>query len=116
IAVISGILLASVVGIGFYYGYNTMLNKYLFPVSNIIMIIIAAGLSAQAANFLIAADLIPEIISSLWNVTDYLSEGTNIFISNFVGNILNPSLMEILFFIITLGVILIFLKYSQPQK
>ncbi|MBN8827315.1 MAG: FTR1 family protein [Sphingobacteriia bacterium] len=109
--------LAITCGVLFYYGTNTVLKKYLFPISNWLIIIIAAGLSAQAASFFIAAGVLPEIVSTVWDIGRYIKFDD--IISNTFGlssYMARPSLTELMFFVGTLGGLSYMIKNQAHKK
>ncbi|MBN9542504.1 MAG: FTR1 family protein [Alphaproteobacteria bacterium] len=102
-ASVCGALAAVMAGLIAYNTANQFVKKNIFTVSNWLMIFIAAGLANQGVGFLIAADQLPEVISSLWNVNSFLPDAALFFIRSFLGNITNPSFTEMLTFVIVIA-------------
>src|SRR5262249_3807993 len=48
--------------------------RYLFAVTNVMIVLLTAGLAAQAAGFLVQADIIPALGGPVWDTTTILSE------------------------------------------
>ena len=78
-AMLSGAMLgggvAASIGIALYYGIITFSRlRIVLQISNIFLLCLSAGLAGQAANFLAAADVLPELSSQLWDSAWLLSE------------------------------------------
>ncbi len=107
-----GLVLGSAVGMAIYYGLLRVSTKYLFSVTSWLLAFVAAGMAAQATNFLVQAGYLPELISPVWDTSSLLSE------SSIVGKILHtllgyserPSGIQLIIYIITLGVIIMISK------
>ncbi|MGH1378443.1 MAG: FTR1 family iron permease [Alphaproteobacteria bacterium] len=95
-----GIVGGSIVGAMLYFGLLKTVKRYLFTVTSWMLIILTAGMAAQGANFLVAAGVLPELISQVWD-TSALIPG-----HGFVGETLKvligytprPSGMELVFY------------------
>ena len=57
-----------------YYGLLQISPNRLFSVTSSLLILLAAGMVAQAVGFLSAAGWVPEIISPIWDTSSFLSE------------------------------------------
>ncbi len=62
------------VGVILYYGLLRIPVYRLFTVTGWMVLLLAAGLAAQAAGFLVQADLLPALVDQVWNTSFLLSE------------------------------------------
>ncbi len=69
-----GLAGGTVVGIILYYGLLRIPVHRLFAVTGWMVLLLAAGLAAQAAGFLVQADLLPPLGDQIWNTSFLLSE------------------------------------------
>jgi FTR1 family protein len=80
----SDMVLGSVLGLGagvmvgglIYFGLLGIPQRYLFSVTGILILLLAAGLASQAANYLVQADLLPTLGGPLWDSSRMLSENS----------------------------------------
>lgn len=106
--VISGGLagLATGAGIGaiLYFGLLRIPTRHIFTVSSWLILLLAAGMSAQAAGFLIQADLLPPLGYGIWDTSHILSERSipGQLLHTLIGYIERPSGIQILFYLGTL--------------
>lgn len=97
----------AIVGAMLYFGLLKAAQKHLFTVTSWLLIILTAGMAAQGANFLIAADILPELSSQVWDTSTFLSG------DSFLGEVLKvligytprPTGMELVFYITVLLVV-----------
>jgi FTR1 family protein len=95
--------LAGGVAIGalLYFGLLTIPTRHLFAVTGGLLLLLAAGMAAQAAGFLVQAGKLPALAEPLWDTSAWLPE------SGIVGQVLHalmgyverPSGMQIVFFL-----------------
>lgn len=107
-----GLGLGSIVGMAIYYGLLRISTKYLFSVTSWLLAFLAAGMAAQAANFLVQAGYFPELISSVWDTSSILSENSIVgqILHTLLGYSQRPSGIQLLTYIITLGGIIMISK------
>jgi len=91
-----GLLTASVVGILLFRGVVRLNLKQFFLITNVLLIVFAAGMVGHGVSELVEAGLLPGIIDPVWNLTGILS-GQSLF-GQLLGTIFgyhgNPSLTE----------------------
>lgn len=104
ISIVFGGLLGAIggllVGSMLYLGILKMARKHLFIVTSWMLILLSAGMAAQGANFLIAADILPALSNQLWDSSHLISG------NSFIGEILTvligytpkPTAMELIFY------------------
>ncbi|NBX02818.1 MAG: hypothetical protein EBR02_01880 [Alphaproteobacteria bacterium] len=103
----AGAVSAATLGLLIYLGLIKISTKYVFTVTSSLLILLACGMSAQAAGYLIAAGFLPDIIPQLWDSSALLSE------SSLLGKILHamlgyserPTGMQAIFYLLTFATI-----------
>lgn len=70
-----GALGGAVIGTMFYFGLLKAAQRHLFTVTGWLLIILAAGMAAQGASFLISAGVLPTLHSQLWDTSSLLPSG-----------------------------------------
>ncbi|MGB9429533.1 MAG: FTR1 family protein [Gammaproteobacteria bacterium] len=78
--------------------------RYFFTVTGWLILLLTAGLAAQAAGFLNQAGLLPALGSNLWNTSHILNQQSILgqLLHILVGYIARPSGIELLFYVVTL--------------
>ena len=102
---LAGGLAASVIGLGIYFGLIKLSNKYLFTVTNWMLILLASGMAAAGAGYLVAGDVLPVLVAEMWDSSHILSE------SSLLGTVLHamfgyserPAGIQLVFYAGTLG-------------
>ncbi len=96
----------SIIGFMLYLGMLRAFQKYLFSVTSWMLILLSAGMAAQGARFLIAAGVLPELRTEMWDTSSILSAGS--FFGEMMGVLVGytprPTGMELLFYV---GVVII---------
>lgn len=118
-------LIGSFIGLGFgaatgalmYFGLLALPVGRLFALTNGILVLIAAGMAAHAANFLNQADLLPALGSRLWDTSFILSDDSIIgkALGALVGYIARPSGIEVLFYALTVITVLTLIRITQAR-
>lgn len=107
----SGSLGGLAVGAGFgaalYFGLLRIPTRYLFRVTSLMLLMLSAGLAAQAAGFLVQANVINVMTGTLWDTSWLVSESSvmgNI-LHALIGYIANPMGIQLVFYIATIAII-----------
>ncbi len=110
-----GAICGTVVGLMLYFGLLKTVKRHLFTVTSWMLIILTAGIAAQGANFLIAAGMLPELISQVWDTSSIISSGSFIgeTLGVLIGYTAKPTGMELLFYVSTLVIIGAAYKFSD---
>lgn len=88
------------VGVMFYFGLLRAAQKHFFSVTSWMLILLTAGMAAQGAHFLIAADMLPSLNPQIWDTSNIIS-GSSFFgktLGVLVGYTPRPTGMELLFY------------------
>ncbi len=115
---VAGFIVASFIGAGVYASITRILGKYLFKITALMLSLIAAGMAAQAANFLSATDVITIYTEPLWDSSMLLSQNSVMgkILNVLIGYTENPSAIELTFYIGTLLLIFILTPNKNYQK
>jgi high-affinity iron transporter len=101
-----------------YQGLTKFAGKYIFKISFILLMLIAAGFASQAAGKLISADIIhsfsDQVWDSSWLVSDFSTIGK--FLNATTGYTAKPTGMQIIFYIATIGSVLLLSKVKRKRK
>jgi high-affinity iron transporter len=103
LGLVGGVLL----GAGLYLGLLRIPARHLFAVTGWMLLLLASGMAAQAAAFLVQAGLLPPLGTALWDTSWLLSEGTvpgQVF-HTLVGYVSRPDGIQLLVYALTLIVI-----------
>ena len=104
-----GVLLGGIAGVGvgilLYRGLLSIPLRYFFGVTNAVILLLTAGLAAQAAGFLVQADVIPALGGPVWDTTTILSEKSLVgkVLHSLVGYEARPSGVQVLCYVVILG-------------
>ncbi|MEI7846027.1 MAG: FTR1 family protein [Chloroflexota bacterium] len=95
--------------------YKLNLRKF-FGVTNILLIIFAAGMLASGVHEFIELGWIPAIIDPLWNISSFLSNSSELgqLLKALVGYTATPTLVEVLVYVAYIAGIY-FYSYSRKQ-
>jgi high-affinity iron transporter len=99
-----GVVAGAIAGAAIYLGLLTIPLRHLFAVTSWLILLLAAGMAAQGAAFLTAADILPPLGSSLWDTSWLISEqgigGRLLHI--LTGYTARPEGIQIVFYVATL--------------
>jgi high-affinity iron transporter len=108
---LGGLMAGALVGLFMYRGLLRIPLRHFFSVTGWLVLLIAAGLSAQAASFLNQAGLLPALGTALWDSSRLLSQSSLMgqMLHILVGYTARPSGIQLLFYGLTLCTILAFM-------
>lgn len=100
-----------------YRGLVKIAARHLFSITSWMLAFLAAGMASQGAGVLVAAGVLPPIVPTAWDTSAILSEG------NLLGRVLHalvgydshPALVQVLFYIATLGVIVVMMRLADGR-
>ena len=104
-----GLAAAGLFGALFYGGLLRVPLKYIFRVTGVILLLIAAGLAAQAAAYLVQADILPPLGYDIWNTSGILRQTNPIgfLLHILVGYVARPEGIQIVAYAATVAAILV---------
>ena len=102
-----GLVAGTALGYALYRGLVQMSIRRLFSVTGVLILLLAAGLAAQAAKFLAQADYLPSLGNMIWDTSSILSDETLFgqMIHILIGYTARPSGIQLVFYVTTLLVI-----------
>ena len=113
----SRVLAGVVVGVGagalagtlLYFGLVRIPVRHFFRVTGWLIVLLAAGLAAQAARFLEQADLLPTLLPQLWDTSAVLTQTSLVgqLLHILVGYVAEPSGTELAFYVVTLAILVV---------
>ncbi len=108
-----GLAAGAALGVLIYRGLLKIPMRYFFSVTGWLVLLIAAGLAAQAASFLNQAGLLPALGNSLWDSSHILDQGSlaGQMLHVLVGYTARPSGIQVLFYLVTLTVIFTLMRW-----
>ncbi len=111
-----GLLLGAFVSLLTYLGLLRIPDRYLFGITGIMIAFLAAGMAAQAANFLERANVVTALDKIMWDSSWLLSELSlpGRAMHTLVGYSDQPTLMQLVVYLATLAAIFILMKIFEP--
>jgi high-affinity iron transporter len=102
-----GIAAGALLGAALYLGLLRIPMRHLFAVTNWMVMLLAAGMAAQAAGFLVQADMLPTLGDSLWDTSFLIGDGSlaGRLLHTLIGYVSEPTGIQLLFWLATLAVI-----------
>jgi high-affinity iron transporter len=102
-----GVLGGVAAGAALYYGLISIPLRHLFAVTSWMILLLAAGMAAQAAAFLAQADLLPSLGNQLWDTSFVLTEDGLVgkVLHTLIGYTAQPAGIQLVFYAATLIVI-----------
>ena len=107
---IFGIICAVAAGGLMYLGMVRIPVGKLFSATNVLLMLIAAGMAGKAANYLVAAGALPELGNHIWNTSAFISNDSWVgeTLAAFMGYSATPTGIQLIFFAATLALLLFF--------
>jgi high-affinity iron transporter len=104
-----GALFGIGVGMLLYRGLLSIPVRHLFSVTNAMILLLTAGLAAQAAGFLVQADLLPSLGGPVWDTSAILSEDSLLgkVLHSLIGYESRPSGIQVLFYAAVLASLIV---------
>ncbi|HSC76159.1 MAG TPA: FTR1 family protein [Pseudomonadales bacterium] len=114
----AGLLAGLSVGVAMYFGLLRIPTKHLFTVTGWMILLLAAGMASQAANFLVQADMLPAW-GRLWDISAILANQSILgsLLHTLVGYDAAPVGMQLFVYVITITLIGVAMKaVNQSPK
>src|SRR4051794_40223037 len=102
-----GFAAGAVAGAALYLGLVSIPMRHLFTVTGWMILLLAAGMAAQAAAFMAQADLLPSLGNQLWDTSFLLTDDSLVgkILHTLVGYTAQPAGIQVVFYLATLTVI-----------
>jgi high-affinity iron transporter len=115
---IIGTLAGIAVGYALYKGLLRIPMRWFFTATSMLVMLLAAGMASQAARYLIQADLIPALITPVWNTAAVLPEKSilGMILHSLIGYDARPAGMQLVFYIATVIVITTGMKWVNQSS
>jgi high-affinity iron transporter len=105
------------VGFALYFGLLRIPVRYFFSATNWMLVVLASGLAASAAGFLIQANLLPAWGNQLWDTSWLLTNGSLVgqAVHVLTGYEARPSGMQLVFWIVTFVVLVAGMRFMSMR-
>lgn len=112
-----GFIAAAILGVMLYLGLLKLHAKHLFSVTGALLILLACGMAAQAAGYLVAADMLPVIVPQLWDSSWLLSESSVMgrVLHSMIGYVDRPSGIQLVVYISTFVAIRLLMELTRED-
>jgi high-affinity iron transporter len=109
---VAGLGAGAAIGTALYLGLMRIPGSLLFAVTGWMILLLAAGMAAQGAAFLVQADLLPALGEKLWDSSALIADESlyGRMLHTLIGYTARPDGIQILFYLGTLGGILALMK------
>jgi len=110
-AIVSGGLIGVVAGVALgtaiYFGLLRIPQRLLFGVTSWLILLLAAGMAAQGANFLVQAGMLPPLGQTIWDTSKILSQASpvGLVLHVLIGYMDRPDGVQLIFYALTVVVI-----------
>ena len=113
----SGLAAGLVVGGLLYAGLLRIPLRWFFSITGVLVLLLAASMAAQAARFLVQADLLPSLGAPLWDTSDVLSQTSALgtLLHGLMGYDAQPSGTQVLFYVVVLIAIAIGMRWTSSR-
>jgi high-affinity iron transporter len=114
----AGILGGAAIGLALYLGLLRIPMRYFFTATNWLLLLVAAGMAAQAANFLVQADILPAMGARLWDTSALLSDRSLFgqMLHALIGYDARPAGIQLAFYFVTVVIIVLGMKLCGKPK
>jgi high-affinity iron transporter len=122
VALLAGGILGIAAGAAFstliYFGLLSIPSSYLFSLTSALIALLAAGLAAQAVQFLASAGILTALDETAWNTSWLLSENSIIgrLLHTLIGYSERPSTMQLLVYCGTLLVMALLMRLARQSR
>jgi len=115
----AGVLGGAAIGLALYLGLLRIPMRYFFTATNWLLLLVAAGMAAQSANFLVQADILPPLGARLWDTSALLSD-RSLFgqtLHALIGYDARPAGIQLAFYFVTVVIIVLGMKlWGKPRS
>lgn len=110
-----GLIGGALVGWTLYAGLLRVPLRWFFSVTSALVLLLAAGMAAQAARYLIQADVLPSLANPLWDSSALIPQNSiaGTLLHGFMGYDARPAGMQMVFYTVTLVTIAVAMKWAQ---
>jgi len=107
-----GLVAGASLGATIYFGLVKIPTRYFFKITSALILLLAAGLAAQAAAYLAQADFLPVFVTTMWDTSSILTEQSLFgqILHSLVGYTSQPSGIQVIFYLATILTIAILMN------
>lgn len=112
-----GISGGAALGFALYLGLLRIPISHFFTVTNIMLVLLAAGLASTAAGYLVQSDLLPAMGSQIWDTSRLLSDDSALgkTLGVLIGYKSAPAGIQIAFYLTTLALLTAGMRWQQRR-
>jgi high-affinity iron transporter len=112
-----GLVAGIALGVLVFRGLLRIPLKHFFSATSALVLLLAAGMAAQAARFLIQADKIPSLANPLWDTSGLVSNSSVMgkLLQGLLGYDAQPAGMQMVFFVTVFTAILIGMSWARRR-
>jgi high-affinity iron transporter len=101
-----------------YYGLLAIPTRYIFTVTTVLIALLAAGMAAQAVQFLDAAGMIDVLGRRLWDTSGILPQDGLLgrLLHTLIGYTDRPTELQLIAYLVTLGVMAVLTWVATPAR
>ncbi|MDR3448177.1 MAG: FTR1 family protein [Alphaproteobacteria bacterium] len=115
----AGIGLAAGVALGalMYLGFVVLPLQKVFTLTNVVLVLIAAGMAARGANYLVQAGLLEPMGSRLWDSSGFVADDSiaGRMLGALIGYVARPSGVEVGFYVATIATVLMLMHVARAR-
>ena len=92
--------------------------RHFFTATSVLVLLLAAGMAAQAARFLIQANMLPSLASPLWDTSGVVDNSSLLgkVLQGLLGYDAQPSGMQMIFFVAVFAAILLGMNWARKRS
>jgi high-affinity iron transporter len=121
VTMLGGAVLGLGAGVGtsalMYLGFLALPLRRVFAMTNVVLVLIAAGMAARGANFLVQAGLIQPFGSRIWDSSALIPDQSPAgqILGALVGYIARPSGIEVACYALTVAVVIVLMRAARSR-
>ncbi len=114
----AGISGGAALGFALYFGLLRIPMKHFFLATNLLLILLAAGLASAAAGFLVQSDLLPTLGSRLWDTSRWLADDSLLgrTLGVLIGYKAAPAGIQVSFYVATVALLAGGLRWQHYRQ
>ncbi len=101
-----------------YFGLLAIPSRHIFTVTTVLIALLAAGMAAQAAQFLDAAGLINVLGERLWDSSAWLPQDSIVgrLLHTLVGYMDRPTALQLIAYLVTLAIMVALTRFAEGRR
>ena len=113
-----GLAAGAVLSVLTYFGLVALPHRHVFKVTTILIALLAAGMAAQAVQFLDAAGLIDVLGNRMWDTSGWLPQDSLLgrLLHTLVGYTDRPTELQLIAYLATLAAMTALIRFAAPSR